>query len=218
MLRKQCACVVHSASLFGDATFIAIKRVTNLAGNNHNSFMKKSSSTSSPNKSKKKKQRTPCLGDFGFVSIQIVKGKEYRRKIEGGKSQRLVSVQNATMRLRVSRVEVIMNKHVLQHNNITKINSIQTMLLTIILKVAIQPQLRLSTYLRRSRGKASIKVGRFQAIIITLLSYYLHKQKRYQLTGVQTIEEVPNTHHIQASTKHQSSSSTKDLTLQQRSL
>ena len=47
--------------------------------------MKKSSSTSSPDKGKKKKQRTPCLGDFGFVGMQIVKGKEHRRKIEGGK-------------------------------------------------------------------------------------------------------------------------------------
>ena len=47
--------------------------------------MKKSSSTSSPDKSKKKKQRTPCLGDFEFAGMQIVKGKEYRRKIERGK-------------------------------------------------------------------------------------------------------------------------------------
>ena len=76
---------MHSASLFGDATFIAIKRVTKLAGNNYNSYMKKSLSTSSPDKSKKKKPRAPYLGDFEFISMQIVKGKEYRCKIEGGK-------------------------------------------------------------------------------------------------------------------------------------
>ena len=47
--------------------------------------MKKYSSTSSPDKGKKKKQRAPCLGDFRFVGTQIVKGKDHRRKIEGGK-------------------------------------------------------------------------------------------------------------------------------------
>ena len=47
--------------------------------------MKKASSTSSPDKGKKKKQRTPCLGYFGFVGMQIVQGKEHKRKIEGGK-------------------------------------------------------------------------------------------------------------------------------------
>ena len=47
--------------------------------------MKKSSSTSSPDEGKKKKQYAPYLRDFLFVGVHIVKGKEHRRKIEGGK-------------------------------------------------------------------------------------------------------------------------------------
>ena len=75
---------VCSISLFRDATLIAIKRVIKLADNNYNPFMKKSLSTLSPDESKKKKQYSHCLGDFGFISIEIVKGKEYRCKIKGG--------------------------------------------------------------------------------------------------------------------------------------
>ena len=53
--------------------------------NNDLSFMKKDSSASSPNKGKRKKPHSPCLGDFGFACMQIVQGKECRRKIEGDK-------------------------------------------------------------------------------------------------------------------------------------
>ena len=37
--------------------------------------MDKSSSTSIPDKGKKKKQRAPCLGEFGFVGMQVVHDK-----------------------------------------------------------------------------------------------------------------------------------------------
>ena len=56
-----------------------------LVHNNNLSLMKKDSSTSSPDKYKNKKQLAPCLGDFVFVGMQIVQGKEHKRKIERGK-------------------------------------------------------------------------------------------------------------------------------------
>ena len=46
---------------------------------------KKSTTSPSSDQNKNKKQRSPCLGDIGFAGIQVVNGKKYVRKLEGGK-------------------------------------------------------------------------------------------------------------------------------------
>ena len=61
------------------------------------------------------------------------------------------------MRLRVSRVEVNMNEHVINHISIEKKNANWKSILMKQLKLAVLPQLRSCVYLGKSLGEMIIK-------------------------------------------------------------
>ena len=92
---------------------MSIKRGNKVGAQQQPFFHEKTSSTSSPDKGKKKKQRAPCLGDFLFVGMQIVQGKERKYKIEEGKKLETFLRRMQQCILRVSRVEATMSEHVL---------------------------------------------------------------------------------------------------------
>lgn len=83
--------------------------------------MKKAvASPNSEQKRRNNKQRISCLGDFGFVGIQVVKGKKHVRKVEGGEHIEHCHVLDVDSHLRASKAEETTKEYALWHKHIAK--------------------------------------------------------------------------------------------------
>ena len=97
--------------------------------------------------------------------MQVVHGKDHRRKYRQDKIKRLIFAKDAIMHLRVSRVDVNMNGHVINHISIAKKNANCKRILITQLKLVVLSQLRSCVYLGKNLGKMSTKEGIAREII-----------------------------------------------------